>query len=73
VSELVNEFLTEQIADYVNRGGPSQAVRELRAERLVQFLTDRGSHVPSKFVLWWLVIAFLLGANWRLFLASFRP
>ena len=61
------------VARYVNEGNPSQAVRELRAERLVKFLTDPGSHIPVKYVAWWLAIAFVLGTQWRVFLASFHP
>lgn len=67
------EEVTLAIAQYVNQGNPSQAEREARAERLTKFLTDHGSYIPTKYVIWWLVIAFLLGTQWRVFLASFHP
>jgi hypothetical protein len=51
------------IAQYVNKGNPTPAEREARAERLAKFLADPDSHlhVPARYVFWWLVIAFLLG------------
>lgn len=55
------EQLSTCVAQYVNQGNPSQEVRDARAERLAKFLTDPGSHIPAKYVVWWLVIAFVVG------------
>lgn len=65
--------LSSYVAQYVNGGNPSQAEREARADRLVKFLTKSGEYIPTKYVLWWLVIAFLLGTQWRVFLTAFHP
>lgn len=61
------------VAEYVNQGNPSQAERDARADRLAKFLTQPRDYVPTKYVVWWLVIAFILGTQWRVFLAAFHP
>ena len=53
--------LSSCVAQYVSQGNPSQAEREARAERLVRFLTHRREYTPTKYVFWWLLIAFVLG------------
>jgi hypothetical protein len=65
-------MLYTSVAQYVNRGSPSQADREVRIKRLVEFLTDSESHIPTKYVVWWVLIAFALGTQWRVFLAAFH-
>jgi hypothetical protein len=56
----------------MTRGNPSQAEREARIERLAKFLTEPASSVSTKYVVLWLVLAFLLGTQWRVFFAAFH-
>jgi hypothetical protein len=56
-----SDQLSACVAQYVNQGNPSQEVRDARADRLAKFLTNPGSHIPAKYVIWWLAAAFLLG------------
>ena len=65
--------LTSRVAQYVNEGNPSQAVREARTDRLERFLAKPGDYIPTKYVAWWLIVAFLLGTQWRVFLSAFHP
>jgi hypothetical protein len=65
--------LSSRVAQYINQGNPSQADREARADRLAKFLTQPGDYIPTKYVAWWLLVAFLLGTQWRVFLAAFHP
>jgi hypothetical protein len=65
--------LSSCVTQYINQGNPSQADREARAGRLEKFLTRPGDYIPTKYVVWWLLVAFLLGTQWRVFLAAFHP
>lgn len=71
-ADTIPEELSSSVAQYVNGGNPSQVEREARAERLAKFLTQPNSHVPTKYVVLWVVLAFLLGTQWRVFLAAFH-
>jgi hypothetical protein len=61
--------LSSCIAQYINQGNPSQVARDARADRLAKFLTQPADYIPTKYVVWWLLIAFLLGTQWRVILA----
>lgn len=65
--------LSSCVAQYINQGNPSQADREARADHLVKFLAKPGDYIPTKYVVWWVLVAFLLGTQWRVFLAAFHP